>query len=79
MSEVKKYTESGRELKSCTITGVMAYRDEFYKSGMYPYITFAEAFRAKYRIPVAELRKFCQMVELFKATNPDVHHIIPNK
>lgn len=69
--------ENKREIKVCTISGVAAYKEEFYKGGKYPYITFVEAFRAKHKIPVAELREFCMKVELFKGTNPHIHQVIP--
>ncbi len=71
--------ENKREIKTCTVSGVIAFKDEFYKSGKYPYVPFVEAFRAKHKIPVAELRRFCQMVELFKGTNPELHHVLPNE
>lgn len=66
-----------REIKVCTITGVSGYKEEFYKDGKYPYATFAEAFRAKHKIPVAELRRFCELLEFLKATNVSLHHLLP--
>ena len=48
------------ELKKCTISGVVDYERNFYKEGKYPYATFVENFRAKNRIPVDELRSFCE-------------------
>jgi hypothetical protein len=46
-------------LKKCTVSGVVDYEKNFYKEGKYPYATFVENFRAKHRIPVEELRSFC--------------------
>ena len=50
-------------LKKCTISGVVDYEDNFYKDGKYPYATFVENFRAKHRIPVEELRTFCERLK----------------
>jgi len=51
------------ELKKCTISGVVDYKDNFYKNGTYPYMTFVEKFRSKYSIPVDELRLFCDEIK----------------
>ena len=47
------------DLKRCTISGVVDFEKNFYKEGKYPYATFVENFRAKYKIPVEDLRSFC--------------------
>lgn len=52
-----------KELKRCTISGVVDYERNFYKDGKYPYVTFVEKFRAKYSIPVAELRSFLNEIK----------------
>ena len=47
-----------KKVKQCSITGIVGYEEDFYKDGKYPYASFVELFRAKYKIPVKELRSF---------------------
>ena len=58
-----------RELKKCTISGIIDLQGNFHKGGKYPYVKFVEQFRAKHQIPVKELRSFLKDVSEHQRQN----------
>tara|TARA_B110000879_G_scaffold17839_1_gene21669 strand:- start:205 stop:402 length:198 start_codon:yes stop_codon:yes gene_type:complete len=57
------------ELKKCTISGIIDLEENFHKEGKYPYVKFVERFRARYQIPVKELRGFLNDVSEHQKQN----------